>query len=248
MALILVTGASTGLGLATVRALTDDGHDVVLHARDLDRVEDRALLDRVAGTVVADLADADAVAGLPAQLAAAGVDGRLDAVVHNAGVMTGGDVLAVNVLAPYLLTAALAAAGSSPRRSVVLSSSMHRSGSADATRPALDPARTSYGDSKLLVTALTLGLARRRPDELWHAVDPGWVPTRMGGASAPDDLEEGHRTQAWLAVAPEGEVEPRTGGYWRHHHVDRLHQLAADEGFQDRLLDRLAEVTGVSLP
>ena len=51
---------------------------------------------------------------------------------------------------------------------------------------------------------------------LSHAVDPGWVPTRMGGAGAPDSLAEGHVTQDWLATADQDEIVPRTGGYWYH--------------------------------
>jgi len=39
---------------------------------------------------------------------------------------------------------------------------------------------------------------------LSNAVDPGWVPTKMGGAGAPDDLEMGHLTQTWLATSDTG--------------------------------------------
>jgi NAD(P)-dependent dehydrogenase (short-subunit alcohol dehydrogenase family) len=238
MAHILVTGASTGLGLATVRALVDDGHDVVLHARRLDRVEDAEVLARAADAVAADLADPEAVAGLAADL---NQRDPFDAVIHNAGVMRGPEVLAVNVLAPYLLAALL----HPPRRSVVLSSSMHRSGSPDLRSDLQGP---SYSDSKLWVTTLTLALAVRRPAERWHAVDPGWVPTRMGGSGAPDDLEEGHRTQAWLASAPEDEVDPSTGGYWFHRAAGEAHPATRDPAFQDELVSRLEARTGIALP
>ena len=238
MSLVLVTGASTGLGLATARALLDDGHEVVLHARRLERVEDADVLDRASGAVAADLADLDSVVRLAGELDATWA---FDAVVHNAGVISGPDVVPVNVVAPYVLAALLRR----PATSVVLSSSMHRSGSADL---ATDWARASYSDSKLWVTALTLALAARRPDEAWHAVDPGWVPTRMGGAGAPDDLEEGHRTQAWLATAAHDEVEPRTGGYWHHRVASRPHPATLDPAFQDDLLGRLESRTGIALP
>ncbi|WP_415125038.1 hypothetical protein [Microbacterium sp.] len=66
-----------------------------------------------------------------------------------------------------------------------------------------------------VLTAAT-ALARRWPDVLAHAVDPGWVPTRMGGRSAPDSLDEGRRTQEWLAAADAEAITPRTGGYWCH--------------------------------
>ena len=59
----------------------------------------------------------------------------------------------------------------------------------------------AYSDSKLYLTALAFAVARRWPDVLSNAVDPGWVPTKMGGAGAPDDFEEGYLTQTWLAVS-----------------------------------------------
>ncbi len=106
----------------------------------------------------------------------------------------------------------------------------------------------SYSDSKLLVTAVALALPSRYPRMLSHAVDPGWVPTRMGGPSATDDLDQGHRTQTWLATAPETEIDPRTGGYWHHRRPRRPHSAAMDAGFQQQLLDALATITGLNLP
>ena len=68
------------------------------------------------------------------------------------------------------------------------------------TKRAWDPAK-AYAESKLHVVALAFALARRWPDVLSNAVDPGWVRTKMGGAGAPVDIETGQRTQAWLAVS-----------------------------------------------
>ena len=234
MSLVLVTGASTGLGLATVTALLDTGHDVVLHARSADRVEEPSVLDRVAGTAYADLADLDATVGLAQELSAFG---RFDAVVHNAGTMDRSLAVAVNVVAPYVLTALM----EPPGRSIVLSSGMHRSGSTDLGRGG------SYSDCKLWVTTLTMALARLRPGTLSHAVDPGWVPTRMGGVGAPDDLLEGHRTQVWLASAPADEIEPRTAGYWHHRTPHEPHRATRDESFQDRVMAHLVERTGLRI-
>jgi NAD(P)-dependent dehydrogenase (short-subunit alcohol dehydrogenase family) len=73
---------------------------------------------------------------------------------------------------------------------------MHMSGSTDLNAKLFTRnSRTTYADSKLYVTAFALAVAARRPDVMAHAVDPGWVPTRMGGPSASDDFDEGHRTQ-----------------------------------------------------
>ena len=110
-------------------------------------------------------------------------------------------VLAVNVLAPYVLTALM----HRPERLIYLSSMMHTLGSPSlddiewTTRP-WHPAQ-AYGDSKLLLAAFAAAIARRWPDVCSSAVDPGWVPTRMGGPGATDDLTLGHVTQCWLAVS-----------------------------------------------
>ncbi|GAA5113176.1 SDR family NAD(P)-dependent oxidoreductase [Alloalcanivorax gelatiniphagus] len=232
MSLVLVTGASTGLGLASVVALLDAGHDVVLHARAADRVEDPGVLDRVAGVAYADLSDLDATVALAGELDGFG---RFDAVVHNAGTMDRALAAPVNVVAPYVLTALMRP----PARSVVLSSGMHLSGTTDLVRGG------SYSDTKLWVTTLTMALAGLRPSTLVHAVDPGWVPTRMGGAGAPDDLAEGHRTQVWLATAPEEEIEPRTGGYWHHRAPREPHRATRDAAFRASVLAHLEGVTGI---
>lgn len=191
------------------------------------------------GAVYGDLADPAETREVAAQ---ANRLGRFDAVIHNAGVMDPPAALAVNVIAPYVLTAAM----DRPGRIIVLSSSMHLSGTAHLDGFAGGTA--SYSDGKLYETTLAFAIARRWPDVLAHAVDPGWVPTRMGGRSAPDSLAEGHRTQEWLATADAEAITPRTGGYWHHMVARRAHLAASDTGFQDELLDRLADLTGLTLP
>ena len=235
MALILVTGASAGLGLETATSLAEAGHDVVLHARRADRIADPGLHGRMRATLYADLSDLDATMRLAREANELGV---FDAVIHNAGVLSGADVMAVNLVAPYVLTALM----NPPRRAIFLSSSMHRGGSTDLGG---DLSRRGYSDSKLYVTALAMAYAKQRPDALVHAVDPGWVPTRMGGRGAPDSLEEGHRTQEWLATAAEGEIVPRTGAYWYHRSPQRPHPATRDPRFQRELVAGLAQYTGI---
>ncbi len=233
MARVLVTGSADGLGRLAAQTLLGDGHAVVVHVRGEGRREAVAdLADRGADVVVGDLADAAQTRDVAEQVNALG---SMDAVIHNAGVMSGPAVIAVNVAAPYLLTALV----ERPARLVYLSSGMHRGGRAEL------PGR-SYSDSKLQVTALALAVARRWPDTLSNAVDPGWVPTRMGGAGAPDDLRLGHLTQEWLAVSDDAEARA-SGGYWHHQRRAAPAPAATDEGFQDRLLDALARATGVRL-
>lgn len=240
MSRILVTGASSGLGLLTATTLADAGHEVVLHARNAARIDDPAVLQRMLDVVYGDLARPEEARQVAEQAQRVG---RFDAVIHNAGVMEESATLAVNVIAPYLLTALM----DRPDRIIVLSSSMHLSGS-PRLKEAFGGGKVSYSDSKLYETALAFALARRWPDLLAHAVDPGWVPTRMGGRSAPDSLAEGHRTQEWLATADHTQIAPRSGGYWHHMTTRRAHPATYDEIFQGELLNTLEENTGVSLP
>jgi NAD(P)-dependent dehydrogenase (short-subunit alcohol dehydrogenase family) len=58
---------------------------------------------------------------------------------------------------------------------------------------------SAYAESKLCDVLLAFAVARRWKDVKANALEPGWVATKMGGASAPDDLHQGCVTQAWLA-------------------------------------------------
>jgi NAD(P)-dependent dehydrogenase (short-subunit alcohol dehydrogenase family) len=251
---VLITGSTDGLGRAAAGALIDDGHDVVLHARTRERAASVAgLAPRAAGVVIGDLSSAAETRALADQVNDLG---RMDAVIHNAGVYlepsrsTAAEghakTLAVNTLAPYLLTALI----DRPGRLIYLSSGMHRGASGslrdiDWTERRWN-ATQAYCESKLHVTALALTLARAWPEVLSNAVDPGWVPTRMGGAGAPDDLEMGYLTQTWLAVSGNAAATV-SGGYWYHRQRQMPAPEARDPAFQDQLMDRLAALTGVAL-
>ncbi|MFF3333008.1 SDR family NAD(P)-dependent oxidoreductase [Streptomyces sp. NPDC002888] len=236
MALVLVTGASSGLGRNTANALAGEGHDVVVHVRNSARLTDVGDTGRWKGVITGDLAEPDEIRDVARQ---ASEFGRFDAVIHNAGVMYRPEDVTVNTVAPYMLTALM----DKPARLIYLSSSMHRTGSTDLRR--LAPGTASYDDTKLWVTTLALALASRWEGTSSHAVDPGWVPTRMGGRGAPDDLTAGHQTQAWLATHPD--VTPSTGGYWYHQQTQTPHPASQDEEFQAQLLQALESHTGVRL-
>ena len=104
----------------------------------------------------------------------------------------------------------------------------------------------AYAESKLQVTALALTVACAWPGVLSNAVDPGWVPTKMGGAGATGDLEMGYRTQTWLAVSNDAAATV-SGGYWYHRQRQTPAPEAGDPAFQDQLMDRLAALTGITL-
>jgi NAD(P)-dependent dehydrogenase (short-subunit alcohol dehydrogenase family) len=242
MARILITGSADGLGRAAAKTLLEAGHNVVVHSRNRDRLAAvRDLLDHGADAVVGDLADLEQAREVAEQ---ANALGRMDAVIHNAGVYTGHQILPVNIVAPFLLTARI----QRPARLIYLSSGMHRGGRAvvDSMDWSGRRAAGSYSDSKLFVTTLAVAVARIWPDVLSNSVDPGWVPTRMGGPGAPDDLRLGHLTQEWLATSDNPEART-SGGYWHHQRLRTPHPAVHDERFQDALLGALARHTGVPL-
>jgi NAD(P)-dependent dehydrogenase (short-subunit alcohol dehydrogenase family) len=256
VARVLITGSSDGLGLAAARLLARQEHEVVGHARNEQRASDlERAAPKVARVIIGDLGSA---AGTRSVAAQANALGSFDAVIHNAGVgyreprkITTVDghaqVLAVNVLAPYLLTALMAR----PARLVYLSSGMHRGGTPSVQdldwegRPW--NGAQAYSDSKLFDATLAAAIARRWPEVLSNAVEPGWVPTKMGGPGAPDDLTQAHVTQAWLAVGDDPGALV-SGGYFYHCAPRDVLPAVRSRSFQDQLLDALAGLTGERLP
>jgi NAD(P)-dependent dehydrogenase (short-subunit alcohol dehydrogenase family) len=183
---------------------------------------------------------------------------QFDAVIHNVAigyreprraVTEDGleKLFAINVLAPYVLTALI----QRPRRLVYLSSGLHRSGAASLRDPQWEKrawnGTQAYSDSKLFDVVLAFAIARRWPDVCSNALEPGWVATKMGGPSAPDDLSQGHLTQVWLAEG-EGEAAHATGKYFYHQRERDVHPAARDVALQDQLLAYCEKVSGVALP
>ena len=255
MAKVFITGSSDGLGFMAGRLLAEQGHGVVLHARSEARAEaTRAALPQAEAVLVGDLSALAAMRDVADQ---ANRWGRFDAVIHNVGIGYReprrvetvdrlSQLWAVNVLAPYVLTALM----QRPNRLVYLSSGMHTGGDPSLEDPQWSGRRwngsQAYSDTKLHDVLLAFGVARRWPDVLANAVHPGWVPTRMGGTGAPDDLDQGHLTQAWLAVSEDPGARV-TGGYFYHQRQRDVHPAAQRPELQDRLLDYCRDMSGVAL-
>ena len=256
MSRVLVTGSADGLGRLAAMQLAAEGHDVTLHAR--SEALGRDALAAVPGAAAVLVGDLGSIAQTRRLAEQANAAGRFDAVIHNAAlgyqvprrIQTEDGlaaVFAVNVLAPYLLTALM----TRPDRLVYLSSGMHTGGDPSLRDLAWNDRPwngvQAYSDSKLLDVILAFAVARRWPDVLSNAVTPGWVPTRMGGAGAPDDLELGADTQAWLAVSDDPAARV-SGRYFYHRNERPAHPAASDPHTQDGLLAACAELSGVAFP
>ena len=243
MSRIFITGSADGLGQMAATLLISQGHDVVLHARSSQRAEQA--LNKVTGAknvLIGDLSSMDETKALAGQVNALG---KFDAVIHNAGVyrVPGEIIVAVNTLAPYILTCLI----QRPKRLIYLSSGMHSYGRLNLESLANDTNRISYSDSKLHVVTLSMAVARKWPEVCSNSVDPGWVATKMGGHGAPDNLEKGFETQAWLA-ASEDEGSKVSGRYFFHKKISKHNNQADDITSQENFLSVCEQITGVKFP
>jgi NAD(P)-dependent dehydrogenase (short-subunit alcohol dehydrogenase family) len=255
MAAVLVTGSSDGIGRQTARDLIDDGHRVVVHARN-DRRADEAR-NAVPGAADVVVGDVSSIAGARAVTRSAATLGDYDAVIHNVGVGGASErgvtddgferTFAVNVLAPYILTCLIPR----PARLVYLTSGLESRGEAhlDDLQFERRPwnGMQAYSDSKFWDVVLAFAVARHWPGTLSNAVDPGWIRTRMGGPSATDDLPEGAETQVWLATSDDPAATV-TGRYLKRRQDLRANPAAYDPELQERFLETLSAMTGVTLP
>lgn len=251
MARIFITGSADGLGKLAASALINQGHQVVLHARNHKRAQD--VLTEIHGAETVLTADLSSIAETKNLAVELNDLGRFDAVIHNAGLYQVSNLelsvdglpllLAVNTIAPYLLTSLMY----KPGRLIYLSSGMHLQGdttlkSLEGTKP-----RVSYSDSKLHDLILAKAVARKWSDIHSNAVDPGWVPTKMGGVGAPDDLEKGYQTQVWLAASNDAKALV-TGRYFHHQRSANYLSKSDDISTQERFLNLCEQISGVNFP
>lgn len=256
MSRILITGSADGLGKMAAQLLVAQGHTVILHARSAQRTAQAlASVPGAAGAIAGDLSSIAATIEVAAQ---ANAMDPFDAIIHNAGIgyrehsraatIDGLPVIfAVNSLAPYILTCLIR----KPHRLIYLSSGLHRSGD-----PSLEDLtwehRTwngfnAYSDSKLHDVILAFAVARKWKDVYSNSVEPGWVATKMGGSGAPDSLEEGPVTQAWLAVSDDPAART-SGRHFYHRKLRDAHPAAARPEVQEKFLAECARLSGVTFP
>lgn len=243
MAKIFISGSADGLGYLAARELIALGHDVVAHARNEKRAKEAS--DRLPGVKAVLTADLSMIAETKQLAAKMNNWGRFDAIIHNAGVYTASaaELFQVNSLAPYVLTCMI----EKPRRLIYLSSDMHKGGQARLDTIKNNISHLTYSDTKLQVLMLSKAVARHWPHVFSNAVNPGWVPTKMGGKGAPDDLKKGYETQVWLAVSNDEKAQV-SGRYFFHKKEHPCHPEADDMASQEKLLSVFAEITGVALP
>lgn len=255
MGRVFITGSSDGLGRMAAQLLTEQGHDVVLHARSEQRgKEAMAAVPGAEAVVIGDLSSIAQTRGVADQVNKLGT---FDAVIHNAGIGYREPrriatehglphLFAVNTLAPYILTALI----KKPKRLVYLSSGLHQSGDASLKDLAWKhrpwQGQQAYSDTKLHDVLLAFAVARRWPSVLSNALEPGWVATKMGGPGAPDDLSAAHRTQVWLAASDDPAARV-TGKYFYHLRLRTPNPAAHDTERQEKLLEACKHLSGVEM-
>jgi NAD(P)-dependent dehydrogenase (short-subunit alcohol dehydrogenase family) len=243
MARIFITGSADGLGLLAAQQLIDEGNQVVLHVRNKERARQALAQARSAENVlIGDLSSIDETKKLADAVNALG---KFDAVIHNAGVyqVSGQLIFYTNTLAPFILTSLI----ERPKRLIYLSSGMHKQGKLNLDELNTNIDRISYSDSKLHVLMLSKAVARKWPNVYSNSVDPGWVPTKMGGQGAPDDLQKGYQTQAWLSVSNDASALV-SGHYFHHQRFDDYNRQADDVSLQEKLLKACEDITGIPFP
>ncbi len=261
----VITGSSSGVGLAAAEAIARHGGAVVLVGRDpahlrsaVERVRDAAG-GRTPLALQADFARLDDVHVLADQLRDRLP--RIDVLANNAGVLTGRTgttvdgyqtTLQTNHLSPFLLTLLLREQLRGGRV-VNTTSDAHRSGGLDPARMR-EPGSTwgAYGASKQANILFTIESSRRWPDILSTCFHPGVVRTNFGGGTIARVFfkvnpflltpAQGADTLVWLATTPAPELT--RGGYYIKRKQQAPAPAAADPALAARLWDASLAAVG----
>lgn len=265
--LILVTGATDGIGKQTAIMLAERGARVIVHGRSPERTAAAAEdVARSAGTpwvgqASADLSSLAEIHGMAEQILA--TYDRLDVLVNNAGVFMRERVLtrdgfeatyAVNFLAPFVLSHLLVPhlARSASARVINVSSNTHQRTRFDWEN--LQGEREwddslAYASSKLALVLFTVEFARRVAGHgiRSNALHPGVVSTKLlkegFGVEGLDSMEKGAATSVFLALSDEG--GQATGKYFVEGAATRCHPLAGDPLTTSKFYERTAAMVGL---
>jgi NAD(P)-dependent dehydrogenase (short-subunit alcohol dehydrogenase family) len=169
--------------------------------------------------------------------------GNFNAIIHNAGVYnaSGKDIFNVNVLAPYILSCLL----NKPESHIYVGYDMHLSGQKKLEVIKNKINHITYSDSKLNLLMLCKAFAHNLNGVYCNTIHPGWVPTKMGGKGAPDNLHNAFETQVWLASSNDKDALV-TGYYFFHQKQSRYHIDADNITIQNQLIALCEDMTGVA--
>jgi retinol dehydrogenase-12 len=271
MTLVLLTGATRGIGRAAAIDLAREGVELAIVGREAERVRDVALQARAAGTGaavhehVADLTLMAAVRALAADVRDRYA--RIDVLANNAGALFATRqvtaegferTFALNHLAPFLLTNLLRDRLDGGRV-VTTASDAHKSGRLDLEDLQSErsyAAMRVYGTSKLCNILFTRELAKRAPELHANCFHPGVVRTGFGknengiwkvlttlGAPFFRSPQRGARSLVWLATS--SDAAALTGAYVEDEKVLAPSAQAQNETFAQALWEQSAELVGL---
>jgi NAD(P)-dependent dehydrogenase (short-subunit alcohol dehydrogenase family) len=255
VSVIVVTGATSGIGKAAARRLRDEGHEVIGVGRSEGETER------------CDFSSLDEVRALAGRLPE-----RIDVLVNNAGVVSDGKkhsvdgielTFAVNHLAPFLLTNLVLDRIPDDGRVVTTSSDASKGRVIDLNDPASDDGSflDLYGRSKLANILFTRELARRLEGSgrVANCHHPGVIRTRLAreGGLVRDlawraaglffrSPQKGADTLCWLATSEEAGAE--NGGYFVDRKRVAVRGQAEDEYAAQELWRRSEQMAGLAAP
>ncbi|GAA4693447.1 NADP-dependent 3-hydroxy acid dehydrogenase YdfG [Promicromonospora umidemergens] len=190
MTIALITGANKGIGYETAKQLLALGHVVYLGARDIERGE-KAAAELGARFVQLDVTDDASVTGALAAIGSA--EGRLDVLVHNAGILANGavdgpaalhafDTNAVGIVRVTEAALPLLRESSNPNVVTISSSLGSFWAVTNPGRPESQMPLALYAASKAAATMLTVQYAKSQPGIRFNALEPGTTATDMTAA------------------------------------------------------------------
>ncbi len=266
--IVLITGATDGIGKATAHQLAAMGATIIVHGRDAERcLQTRHDIRQATGNlnvdyVVADLSVQQHVRQMANDLLAR--YDRLHVLINNAGVIVPKrqltedgieTTLAVNYLAPFLLTHLLldVLKRSTPARIINVASTVHYDGKIDFKDLQSERKYNSvaaYKNAKLAEVLFTFELAERLKGTgvTVNALHPGVVATKLlyagWGWTNGWTPEQGAALSVYLATAPE--VETITGAYFESRAAGGASPKAQDVKLRRQLWNISAKLTGLA--